>query len=88
MYVPFSVFCTLFVCVCVRERERERERESVCVCVLYYCHRVSTQLQLNIYVISYHCTTKPIGNSITNYVGDPEFEIEINTFKNASPENW
>jgi hypothetical protein len=32
MYVPFSVFCVLFVCKCV----------------LYYCHRVSTQLQLKI----------------------------------------
>jgi hypothetical protein len=35
VYVPFSVFCVLFVCKCV----------------LYYRHRVSTQLQLNIYHI-------------------------------------
>ena len=36
--VCFVSFCVLFVCVCV--------------CVLYYCHRVTTQLQLtNIYQI-------------------------------------
>jgi hypothetical protein len=34
MCVPFSVFCVLFVCKCVQ----------------YYCHRLSTQLQLNIYI--------------------------------------
>jgi hypothetical protein len=38
MYVPFSVFCVLFVCKCV----------------LYYCHRVSTRLQLNISYIIHH----------------------------------
>jgi hypothetical protein len=39
MYVPFSVFCALFVCKCE----------------LYYCHRVSTQLRSNIlyHIISF-----------------------------------
>jgi hypothetical protein len=39
IYVPFSVFCVLFVCKCV----------------LYYCHRVSTILQLNACrIVSYY----------------------------------
>ena len=42
MYVPFWVFC-LIVLFCVL---------FVCKCVLYYCHQVSTPLQLT--NISYH----------------------------------
>jgi len=35
MYVPFWVFCFIVFCILF-----------MCKCVLYYCHRVSTQLQL------------------------------------------
>jgi hypothetical protein len=38
MYVMFCVFCFIVVFYAL----------FVCKCVLYYCHRVSTQLQLNI----------------------------------------
>jgi hypothetical protein len=42
MYVPFWISC-IIVLFCVL---------CMCKCVLYYCHRVSTQLQLT--NISYH----------------------------------
>ena len=46
-YVLFCVFCFI-VLLCVL---------FVCECVLYYCHRVSTQLQLtniSYHILSYH----------------------------------
>jgi len=46
----------------------------VCICVLYYCHRVATQLQLNIsyhiisyHIISYHIISYHISHHITWY---------------------
>jgi hypothetical protein len=53
MYVIFCAFCIIvFVCVLL-----------VCKCVLYYCHRVSTQLQLT--NISYQIT-----QIVKTWVGD------------------
>ena len=52
MYVTFWVFCFI-VLFCVL---------FVCTCVLYYCHRVSTQLQLT------NTTTKALLCSLTSYI--------------------
>jgi hypothetical protein len=45
-YVFFVLFYVLFVFLCTLL--------FVCICVLNYCHRVATQLQLNISYIVYH----------------------------------
>ena len=58
----------------------------VCVCVLYYCHRVSIQLQLNIsYHISYHITSYIIYITYTYHKSDDNACVFLRQQGNYSP---
>ena len=56
-YVCSSVYSVFIVSFCVLFE---------CKCVLYYCHRVSTQLQLK--NVSYHTINKNTGNLSINVI--------------------
>jgi hypothetical protein len=60
LYVPFSVFCVMFLCECVLYCCHRVSTK----CVLYCCHQVSTQLQLNVHI----CINVYIYNIISNYI--------------------
>jgi hypothetical protein len=72
MYVLFCVFCSI-VLFCVL---------FVCKCVLYYCHRLSTKLQFNIYHIIYHTISyRTISYHIIPYISETwDFRLD-NTIK-------
>jgi len=69
MYVPVWVFCFI-VLICVL---------FVCKYVLYYCHRVSTQLQLT--NISYHIAYHIISYHIISKLGFEKYSIAVAVFK-------
>jgi hypothetical protein len=56
LFVSIVLFCVLFVSIVLFYVL------LVCKCVLFYCHRVATQLQLNIYhIISYQLQSRLTG---------------------------
>jgi hypothetical protein len=96
MYVPFSVFCVLFVCKCVLyccHRVSTKCVLFVCKCVLYFCHRVSTKCVLFVYKFVLYCchrvSTKCVlfvCNCVLHYChrvsSQLQLEINNNHYKN------